>query len=85
MSEIVVHPTPEILKRFHPLDQLNDIQLELLGRSIQIHSAGRGLKMEMSRHSASTSSKASYGFSPLTAGSLRSSMTPLRHRAPSPI
>jgi HD-like signal output (HDOD) protein len=45
MSEIVVHPTPEILKRFHPLDQLNDIQLELLGRSIQIHSAGRGLKI----------------------------------------
>jgi HD-like signal output (HDOD) protein len=45
MSEIVVHPTPEILKRFHPLDQLNEIQLELLGRSIQIHSAGRGLKV----------------------------------------
>jgi HD-like signal output (HDOD) protein len=45
MSEIVVHPTPEILKRFHPLDQLNDIQLELLGRTIQIHSAGRGLKI----------------------------------------
>jgi HD-like signal output (HDOD) protein len=45
MSEIVVHPTPEILKRFHPLDQLNDIQLELLGRSIQIHSAGRGLRI----------------------------------------
>lgn len=45
MSEIVVHPTPEILKRFHPLDQLNDIQLEMLGRSIQIHSAGRGLKI----------------------------------------
>jgi HD-like signal output (HDOD) protein len=45
MSEIVVHPTPEILKKFQPLDQLNDIQLELLGRSIQIHSAGRGLKI----------------------------------------
>ncbi len=45
MSEIVVHPTPEILKRFQPLDQLSDIQLELLGRSIQIHSAGRGLKI----------------------------------------
>jgi HD-like signal output (HDOD) protein len=45
MSEIVVHPTPEILKKFHPLDQLNDIQLELLGRSIQIHSAGRGLRI----------------------------------------
>jgi HD-like signal output (HDOD) protein len=45
MSEIVVHPTPEILKKFQPLDQLNDIQLELLGRSIQIHSAGRGLRI----------------------------------------
>ncbi|MES9992537.1 MAG: HDOD domain-containing protein [Candidatus Thiodiazotropha sp.] len=45
MSDIVVHPTPEILKRFQPLAQLNDIQLELLGRSIQIHSAGRGLKI----------------------------------------
>ncbi|MCU7929706.1 MAG: HDOD domain-containing protein [Candidatus Thiodiazotropha sp. (ex Codakia rugifera)] len=45
MSETLLHPTPEILRRFQPLEQLDDIQLELLGRSIQIHSAGRGLQI----------------------------------------
>ncbi|MCU7936676.1 MAG: HDOD domain-containing protein [Candidatus Thiodiazotropha sp. (ex Dulcina madagascariensis)] len=45
MSETVVHPMPETLIRFHPLNQLSDIQLELLGRSIQVHTAGRGLQI----------------------------------------
>ncbi|MEJ2609428.1 MAG: HDOD domain-containing protein [Candidatus Thiodiazotropha sp.] len=39
----MTHPTPEILKQLHPLHNLSDIQLELLGRSLQINTAGRGL------------------------------------------
>ncbi len=39
----MTHPTPELLKKFEPLQPLSDIQLELLGRSLKIYSAGRGL------------------------------------------
>jgi HD-like signal output (HDOD) protein len=36
------HPTPETLKAYHPLDRLHEVQRELLARSLQIHSAGKG-------------------------------------------
>jgi HD-like signal output (HDOD) protein len=32
-----------MLKNFHPLDNLSEVQLELLGRSLKIYSAGKGL------------------------------------------
>jgi HD-like signal output (HDOD) protein len=42
MSEHLRHPSPDTLKQFQPLDRLEDIQLELLARSLSIHSAGKG-------------------------------------------
>ncbi|MEJ2455347.1 MAG: HDOD domain-containing protein, partial [Candidatus Thiodiazotropha sp.] len=42
MNEQLRHPTPETLKAYHPLDRLDDIQRELLARSLQIQSAGKG-------------------------------------------
>jgi HD-like signal output (HDOD) protein len=41
-SEQPRHPTPETLKAYQPLDRLDEVQRELLARSLQIHSAGRG-------------------------------------------
>jgi HD-like signal output (HDOD) protein len=43
MNEKMTHPTPEMLKNFHPIDNLSEVQLELLGRSLKIYSAGKGL------------------------------------------
>ena len=43
MSEHHRHPSPEILKQFQPLDKLDDVQRELLARSLHIHSAGKGM------------------------------------------
>lgn len=42
MNEHLRHPSPESLKQFQPLDRLDDVQLELLARSLSIHSAGKG-------------------------------------------
>jgi HD-like signal output (HDOD) protein len=42
MNEQFTHPSPETLKSYQPLDRLNDIQRELLARSLHIHSAGKG-------------------------------------------
>ncbi len=42
MNEQYRHPTPETLKTYQPLDRLDDVQRELLARSLQIHSAGKG-------------------------------------------
>jgi putative nucleotidyltransferase with HDIG domain len=42
MNDHLRHPSPETLKRFQPLDRLDDIQRELLARSLSIHSAGKG-------------------------------------------
>jgi HD-like signal output (HDOD) protein len=43
MSETMTHPAPELLKELHPLHNLNDVQLDLLGRSLKVYSAGKGL------------------------------------------
>jgi HD-like signal output (HDOD) protein len=42
MNEQPRHPSADTLKTYHPLDKLDDIQLELLARALQIHSAGKG-------------------------------------------
>ncbi len=42
MNEQPRHPSPDTLKQFQPLDRLDDVQRELLARSIHIHSAGKG-------------------------------------------
>jgi HD-like signal output (HDOD) protein len=42
MNEQLRHPSPDTLKAFQPLDRLEDVQLELLSRALQIHSAGKG-------------------------------------------
>ncbi|MET0020470.1 MAG: HDOD domain-containing protein [Candidatus Thiodiazotropha sp. 6PLUC1] len=42
-EEKMTNPDPELLKNFNPLHNLNDVQLELLGRSLKIYSAGKGL------------------------------------------
>lgn len=42
MNDHLRHPSPDTLKRYQPLDKLNDIQRELLARSLNIHSAGKG-------------------------------------------
>ncbi|MCU7842276.1 MAG: HDOD domain-containing protein [Candidatus Thiodiazotropha sp. (ex Monitilora ramsayi)] len=42
MNEQLNHPSPNTLKRFEPLDRLDDVQRELLARSLHIHSAGKG-------------------------------------------
>ncbi len=42
MNEPLNHPSPESLKHFQPLDRLNDVQRDLLARSLHIHSAGKG-------------------------------------------
>jgi HD-like signal output (HDOD) protein len=42
MNEQFTHPSPETLKAYQPLDRLDDVQRELLARSLHIHSAGKG-------------------------------------------
>lgn len=42
MNEQLRHPSPDTLKAYQPLDRLNDIQRELLARSLHINSAGKG-------------------------------------------
>lgn len=42
MNNRLGHPDPKRLKRFQPLDRLDDVQRELLARSLHIHAAGRG-------------------------------------------
>ncbi|MEJ2591165.1 MAG: HDOD domain-containing protein [Candidatus Thiodiazotropha sp.] len=42
MNDHLRHPSPDTLKRFQPLDRLDDIQRELLARSLSVHSAGKG-------------------------------------------
>jgi len=42
MNNRLSHPDPNGLKRFQPLDRLDDVQRELLARSLHIHWAGKG-------------------------------------------
>jgi HD-like signal output (HDOD) protein len=42
MNEQFTHPSPETLKAYQPLDRLDEVQRELLARSLHIHSAGKG-------------------------------------------
>ncbi len=42
MNDQLRHPSPETLKTFQPLDRLDDVQRELLARSLQINSAASG-------------------------------------------
>jgi len=42
MNNRLGHPDPKGLERFQPLDRLDDVQRELLARSLHIHTAGKG-------------------------------------------
>ena len=42
MNNRLSHPDPNRLKQYQPLDRLDDVQLELLANSLQIHSADKG-------------------------------------------
>lgn len=42
MNDHLRHPSPDRLKQYRPLDRLDDVQRELLARTLSIHSAGAG-------------------------------------------
>jgi HD-like signal output (HDOD) protein len=42
MNDQLRHPSTDTLKQFQPLDRLDEVQRELLARSLQINSAGKG-------------------------------------------
>ncbi len=42
MNEQLGHPSPDTLKQYQPLDRLDEVQRELLARSLYIRSAGKG-------------------------------------------